>query len=83
MQHVPKVARLLALTHKWEGMVRQGEVKDYAEIARMEGDVGLQPDPPCTNDSSCNSLLFPFLDIRAILPGSRVARVVGQPGRSR
>ena len=26
-------ARLLALAHKWEGMVRRGEVKDYAEIA--------------------------------------------------
>ena len=31
---VPRIARLLALAHKWEGMVRRGEVKDYAEIAR-------------------------------------------------
>ena len=26
---------LLALAHKWEGMVRRGEVKDYGEIARL------------------------------------------------
>ena len=32
---VPRIARLLALAHKWEGMVRRGEVKDYAEIARL------------------------------------------------
>jgi len=31
---VPRVARLLALAHKWEGMVRRGEVNGYAEIAR-------------------------------------------------
>ena len=31
---VPRIARLLALAHKWEGMVRRGEVEDYAEIAR-------------------------------------------------
>ena len=30
---VPPAARLLALAHKWEGMVRRGEVKGYAEIA--------------------------------------------------
>ena len=34
---VPRIARLLALAHKWEGMVRRGEVKDYAEIARRMG----------------------------------------------
>ena len=32
---VPRIARLLALAHKWEGMVRRGEVKNYAEIARL------------------------------------------------
>ena len=32
---VPRIARLLALAHKWDGMVRRGEVKDYAEIARL------------------------------------------------
>jgi hypothetical protein len=32
---VPRIARLLALAHKWESMVRRGEVKDYAEIARL------------------------------------------------
>jgi DNA invertase Pin-like site-specific DNA recombinase len=34
---VPRIARLLALAHKWEGLVRRGEVKDYAEIARRMG----------------------------------------------
>ena len=34
---VPRIARLLALAHKWEGMVRRGEIKDYAEIARLTG----------------------------------------------
>ena len=33
-ESVPRMARLLPLAHKWEGMVRRGEVKDYAEIAR-------------------------------------------------
>ena len=31
---VPRIARLLALANKWERMVRRGQVKDYAEIAR-------------------------------------------------
>ena len=34
---VPRIARLLALAHKWEGMVRRGEVADYAQIARRMG----------------------------------------------
>lgn len=32
---VPRIARLLALAHKWEGMVRRGEVESYAEMARL------------------------------------------------
>ena len=36
-ENVPRIARLLALAHKWERMVRRGEVKDYAEIARVTG----------------------------------------------
>ena len=35
--HAPRTARLLALAHKQEKMVRRGEVKDYAEIARRMG----------------------------------------------
>ena len=34
---VPRIARLLALAHKWERMVRRGEVESYAEIARRMG----------------------------------------------
>ena len=34
---VSKIARLLALGHKWEGMVQRGEVKNYTEIAHAAG----------------------------------------------
>jgi hypothetical protein len=34
---VPRIARLLALAHKWEGIVRRGEVRNCAEIARLMG----------------------------------------------
>ncbi len=36
-QPVPRLARLLALAHKWEGLVRRGEVQSYADIARRRG----------------------------------------------
>lgn len=32
---VPRVARLAALAVRFEGLVRSGEVKDYAELARL------------------------------------------------
>jgi hypothetical protein len=32
---VPRVAKLLALAHRFEGLVRDGEVADYAELARL------------------------------------------------
>ena len=31
----PRIACLLALAHRFEGMVRSGAVKDYAELARL------------------------------------------------
>ena len=31
----PRIARLLALAHKWESMVRAGKIHDYAQIARL------------------------------------------------
>jgi hypothetical protein len=31
----PRIARLLALAHKLEGVVRSGAVRDYAELARL------------------------------------------------
>ena len=34
---VPRVARLLALAHKIDGMIRSGEIKDWAEAARLVG----------------------------------------------
>jgi hypothetical protein len=32
---VPRVARLLALAHRFDGLLRAGVVKDYAELARL------------------------------------------------
>jgi integrase len=32
---VPRVARLLALAHRLEGLVRTGSVRDYAALARL------------------------------------------------
>ena len=32
---VPRVAKLLALAHRFQGLVRNGEVADYAALARL------------------------------------------------
>src|SRR3954451_21364829 len=32
---VPRVAKLLALAHRFEGMLREGVVQGYADLARM------------------------------------------------
>ena len=32
---VPRVARLLALAHRFEGLLREGVVQGYAELARL------------------------------------------------
>jgi hypothetical protein len=32
---VPRVARLLALAHRFDGLVRNGTVRDFAELARL------------------------------------------------
>ena len=34
---VPRVARLLALAHKIDGMIRSGELKNWADAARLVG----------------------------------------------
>ena len=34
-ENVPRVARLLALAHKFQGMLDRGEVKSMAELARL------------------------------------------------
>jgi hypothetical protein len=36
-ERVPKIARLLVLGHHFERLVRDGVVKDYAEIATLSG----------------------------------------------
>jgi hypothetical protein len=33
----PRIARLLALAHKLDAMVRAGEISDYAQLARLGG----------------------------------------------
>jgi len=33
--NVPRLARLLALAHRLEGLVRTGQVRDFAELARL------------------------------------------------
>lgn len=35
--NVPRVARLLALAHRWQRMLDEGEVLDYADLARLTG----------------------------------------------
>jgi hypothetical protein len=32
---VPRISRLLALAHRIEDLVQRGEIKDYAEVARL------------------------------------------------
>lgn len=34
---VPRIARLMALAIHFEGLIRQGLVKDYADLARLGG----------------------------------------------
>jgi hypothetical protein len=34
-EHAPRIARLLALAHKLDAMVRSGEIADYAQLARQ------------------------------------------------
>lgn len=34
---VPRVARLLALAHRIDGMIRSGELRDWAQAARLLG----------------------------------------------
>ena len=34
---VPRVTRLLALAHRLEGMIGSGEIRDWAEAARLAG----------------------------------------------
>ncbi len=36
-ERVPRVARVLALAHHWQGLIRSGAVRDQAEIARLVG----------------------------------------------
>jgi hypothetical protein len=33
--HVPRVARPLVLAHRFEKLIRDGEVRDYADLARL------------------------------------------------
>src|SRR5713226_6060409 len=37
LNRLPKITRLLVLAHHFEALVREGVVKDYAEIASLTG----------------------------------------------
>jgi hypothetical protein len=65
---VPRVARLLALAHRFDGLLRQGVVENYSELARL-GHV------TAARISQVMSLLFLAPDIQEeILFWPRVAR---------
>ena len=34
-EHIPRLARLMALAIKFDGLIRQGVVRDYADLARL------------------------------------------------
>jgi hypothetical protein len=36
-EKIPRVARVLALAHHWQGLIRSGAVRDQAELARLVG----------------------------------------------
>lgn len=36
-ERIPRVARLLALAHHWRGLIRDGTVRDQADLARLVG----------------------------------------------
>lgn len=35
--NVPRVSRLLALAHRFQGLLEEGAVRDYADLARLAG----------------------------------------------
>lgn len=35
--NVPRITRLLALAHRFAGLIESGDVKDYADVARLAG----------------------------------------------
>ena len=37
VENLPRLTRLLALAHRWNYLIEEGVVSDYAEIARMIG----------------------------------------------
>lgn len=36
-ERIPRVARVLALAHHWQGLIRSGAVRDQADLARLVG----------------------------------------------
>lgn len=67
---VPRVARILALAHRYQALVQSGDVRDYADLARL---VGVSR-PRMTQIMSL-LLLAPdiqeaVLDLPAVLPGA-------------
>lgn len=60
-ESVPRIARLLALAHKWEGMVRRGET-DCVQLARQHGLSRARVSQVC-----CLSLLAPEIQESVLL----------------
>ncbi len=36
-ERIPRVARVLALAHHWQGLIRSGAVREQADLARLVG----------------------------------------------
>ncbi len=70
---VPKITRLLVLGHNFENLVREGVVKDYAEIARLTG-LSRARVVQITN----LTLLAPSIqeDLLAFLPGREARKIL-------
>ena len=60
---VPRIARLLALAHKWEGMVRRGEA-NHGQLARQHGLSGARVSQICGLALLCPELQESILEER-------------------
>ena len=76
-ESIPRIARLLALAHKWEGMVRHGEVEDYAAIAHVAGVTRGRVAQVCSLVLLAPTLQERILSARARWPARSTRRMTG------
>jgi alkylated DNA nucleotide flippase Atl1 len=76
---VPRIARLLALAHKWEGMVRRGEVKSYAEVAALTGLTRSRVTQVCKLRLLSPKLQEQILTCTNFIPERRIRRASNAP----